>query len=219
MQRICPVPNVWNLTYQELDRYAAIKSVPRPPTPLILAGWNFSSDAEKMNRWEETVHWAKAYGAENIVDGIKDEDFYQVAELTSPKEWGWSTEPIPAAIRPSDPELENLLTVLQENWGTLAAGFAQQTAPIGFSGEKARALKVKLLSTESLPPWGTWGLEKGGLHSLKFVDKSIFTEFRKRINTIISPHKVDHINFFKMNYVSHKSNDEVDKHVYQSPLP
>jgi hypothetical protein len=163
-----------------------------------------------MDRWEETVHWAKAHGAENIVDAIKDEDFYRVAELTSPREWGWSDEPIPAAIRPTDAELENLLKALQENWGILAAGFARQTAPESFSGEKARTLKVTLLSTEPLPPWGTWGLENVGLHSQKFTDKVKFTLFRERVNQVISPHKVDHIDFSLVTQSRVKTNNHKD---------
>ena len=196
MGRICPLPKVWHVIHQELEALAKTKGAQKPPAPLILGGWNFSSDAEKNSRWKETVKWMKAHGAEQLLAKIRDEDFYYVTELTYPREWDWSLESIPAAVRPSDEQLELLMKKIKENWKNLTKGFSEQTVPMSFSGDKARTLNVKLITTEPLPPWGTWGLEKVGFHAQKFTDKTRFTEFRKSINLLIEPHKVDHIDFF-----------------------
>lgn len=53
---------------------------PFPPKPLILAGWAYSSDIEKMKRWDETVSWANANGCEKIINEIPDSDFYFAAQ-------------------------------------------------------------------------------------------------------------------------------------------
>ena len=199
MIRICPKPPKWIDIYEELKLIARQQSVQPPLRPLILSGWVHSSDAQKIERWEEHVTWAKAHGAQALIDSIAEADYYCAHELTYPREWDWSMESIPVAIRPSDQELDRLLKLLQESWGTVAAGFAQQTIPASFSGKKARTLNVKLLATEPLPPWGTWGLENVGLHSQKFTSKVKFTVFRKSVNLLIAPHKVDHIEFFYKN--------------------
>lgn len=207
MHRVCPLPKAWAVIHKELEALAKAKQVEKPPVPLILGGWNFSSDAQKSGRWEDTVTWAKTYGAEHILTKINDDDFYYVSEYRYPREWDWSRESVPAATRPSDEQLETLLRLIQENWEGLAEGFSQQTIPVSFSGEKARTLNVKLLATEPLPPWGTWGLENVRLHSQKFTSKVKFTVFRKSINLLIAPHKVDHVDFFYMKKIPNAPRD------------
>jgi hypothetical protein len=48
--------------------------------PLILNGWAYSNDVEKMRRWEETVTWARDNGSPEIIE-IPDEDFYYTQGL------------------------------------------------------------------------------------------------------------------------------------------
>ena len=68
---ICPNPNRWNEIFQDLCRQYEMKigkKLPSiasertkaggPPTPLILSGWVFSTDADKQSRWLETIEWA-----------------------------------------------------------------------------------------------------------------------------------------------------------------
>ena len=207
MHRVCPLPNVWADIHRELVAFAKSRGTEKPPTPLILAGWNFSSDGEKNSRWEDTLKWAKEHSAEHILAKVTEKDFYYVSEFNYPREWDWSGESVPTASRPSNEQLEILLRLIQENWETLATGFSQQTVPVSFSGEKARTFNVKLLATEPLPPWGTWGLEKVGLRSQRFTDKTKFTEFRKSINLLIAPDKVDHINFFYLKKIPNEPRD------------
>jgi hypothetical protein len=78
MSRVCPNPIPWNNIFQQLTSHAGSNScVPEfPPKPLILAGWAYSSDLEKAQRWEETVAWANFNGCASLVDQLKEEDFY-----------------------------------------------------------------------------------------------------------------------------------------------
>lgn len=84
MIRVCPLPRSWDRIYRELSVIASQNlNVPPPPTALILAGWNFSSDAEKLFRWRETQLWAEVYGAVEIISQLNDADFYYVDELSA----------------------------------------------------------------------------------------------------------------------------------------
>ena len=81
---ICPLPKIWHEIHQQLSKYAENhKCHPLlPPKPLILAGWAYSNDIEKKNRWQETVHWATKNGCIELVTGIPDSDFYIVEKPT-----------------------------------------------------------------------------------------------------------------------------------------
>ena len=52
MTRICPKPKPWDKAYNRLTSFAEAHDCtpPLPPKPLILNGWVFSNDIEKMNR-------------------------------------------------------------------------------------------------------------------------------------------------------------------------
>jgi hypothetical protein len=78
MSRVCPKPILWSMIFQELSRHASSNAcVPElPPKPLILAGWTYSNDFEKAQRWEETVSWANSNGCAKLVDQLKQEDYY-----------------------------------------------------------------------------------------------------------------------------------------------
>jgi hypothetical protein len=85
MKRICPNPMPWNEAFKRLTEFAQLHpcAPPSPPKPLILAGWAYSNDVEKMRRWEETVAWAAKNGCANLMSGIPDSDFYFVEKPTS----------------------------------------------------------------------------------------------------------------------------------------
>jgi hypothetical protein len=78
MKGVCPNPNAWHQAFQRLCKHAKFRvcTPPVPPAPLILAGWNYSDDSEKMQRWAETVTWANTNGCGEIVDEIPEQDFY-----------------------------------------------------------------------------------------------------------------------------------------------
>ena len=76
--KICPLPLYWIEVHRSLMDYSRNHSCDpsMPPKPLVLAGWNFSSDLEKKIRWEETLDWAKENGCLFLTDVLKEEDFY-----------------------------------------------------------------------------------------------------------------------------------------------
>ena len=78
MKKICPNPQPWNKIFQSLSRYSeqTLCNPKEPPKPLILAGWNFSSDLEKELRWDETKQWALNNNCTEIIEDLGDNDFY-----------------------------------------------------------------------------------------------------------------------------------------------
>ena len=61
--RVCPLPDAWCALYELLpgrrsDMYGAI-----PPSPLVLAGWDATSDDDKRERLRLHLAWAAEHGA------------------------------------------------------------------------------------------------------------------------------------------------------------
>ncbi len=80
MIRVCPMPGVWHDRHQRLLKFAETTPCKpdKPPIPLILAGWAYSSDFDKKSRWEKTLAWAERNGCADLVANISDVDFYSV---------------------------------------------------------------------------------------------------------------------------------------------
>lgn len=57
-------------------QYAQHNQLPVPPKPLILAGWAFSNDHEKKQRWDDTVEYALTHNCKHLIDDIGEENFY-----------------------------------------------------------------------------------------------------------------------------------------------
>lgn len=195
MTRVCPNPSPWNAVYQRLLHvWECRQDLPKPPVPLILNGWVFTNDVDKMKRWQETLQWSQAAGCEAITSSLSDDDFYHVEEATSdrigpmggPLHRVWDFEP---KQKPGQEAMDTLIQRLSTQWPELAADFCAGTQPIGFSGNKARRLVVAVTDQTS-PSWGTW-------HSLSSDEakRRTFTTFRKAINEALHPHEVDHIDF------------------------
>lgn len=197
MSRICPNPMPWNEAFQRLARYAEHQSCipPAPPTPLILAGWAYSNDMEKMRRWEETVAWANENGCAEVVRAIPDEDFYFVDDPTTsavgplggPMYRPWDFE---SKGCPSSEEIAQHLDTLRSHWSEIVGPeLANVTRPLKFTGTKVRRLLVQA-DCAARPPWGGWA----HLSSLE-TERRAFTRFRGAINNAIAPHEVDHVDF------------------------
>ena len=76
MLPICPNPKIWHAVSEKLNSYAIRHDLPPPPKPLILAGWNFSSDFEKKVRWQETIEWCQLHNCTVLIDGISETEWY-----------------------------------------------------------------------------------------------------------------------------------------------
>jgi hypothetical protein len=197
MKRICPNPITWNEAFKRLNNFAQLHpcTPPVPPKPLILAGWAYSNDIEKMQRWEETVAWAEKNDCSKLVSGIPDQDFYfvekpttyRVGPLGGPMYRAWDLE---AKSRPSTKLILQSMHVLRPRWLEIVGNeIGSITQPLAFTGEKARRLLV-YADAGVAPPWGGWS------HlSKKESERRIFTHFRAAINKAIAPHEVDHIDF------------------------
>lgn len=188
---------VWNEVYKRLLRHAERQpcTPAKPPVPLILGGWNFSNDVEKMQRWQQMQRWAHENGCLELVDGIADSDFYWVEQPTTyevgpmggPMFRPWDYD---AKERPGDEALTKYLEALKARWAEVAgAELAAATAPVEFSGEKARCLIVSA-DQGVTPPWGSWA-ELSRIEEKRHT----FTRFRAAINRAIAPHEVDHVVF------------------------
>jgi len=197
MKRICPMPDPWNQAYERLTKFAQFNpcAPPLPPRPLILAGWVFSNDIDKMQVWEETVDWAVQNGCANLVTDIPDSDFYYVecpsnyavGPYGNPYYLTWNSE---AKSRPSSEQIEHLIDYMLSHWSEIVGNdLASITRPLAFTGRKARRLLV-LANADTTPPWGGWASR-----SANESERRTFTKFRASINKAIAPHEVDHIDF------------------------
>lgn len=194
--KICPNPSTWNQVSKRLIAYALKHPcIPdQPPVPLILGGWAFSNDVQKMARWNRTVDWARANGCSMLVE-VAEESFYCQETLTSYevgptggpmlRDWDFQTR-----TRPPAEEISKHLQRLKSGWVQIVGDqVGGVTSPLRFQGAKARTLLVQADITVQ-PPWGGWT-------QLSQVEakRRTFTQFRRAINQTIGPHEVDHIDF------------------------
>jgi hypothetical protein len=197
MERICPQPMTWHRVFQSLLEHAREQPCdpPAPPTPLILAGWAYSNDVEKRDRWNATEQWSIANGCSHLVQGLSGEDFYFTSAPTSyvvgpmggPMYRAWDHEAKP---RPDPQALAGHLLALRTQRHEIAdAGLASVTRPLRFTGARGRRLLVQH-DVGASPPWGGWKH-----FSCVEKERRTFTAFRKRMNGMIVPHEVDHIDF------------------------
>jgi hypothetical protein len=197
MKSICPNPIPWSRAFERLTEYSRLHQCipPSPPTPLILAGWAYSNDVEKLRRSEETVAWGVTNGCAELVAGIPDQEFlfvdaptdYAVGPLGGPMYRAWDLE---KKERPRSQQLAQRLETLRRDWSQIAGQeLAKFMRPLNFAGEKARRLVV-FADRVGKPPWGEWS------HlSANEADRRSFTRLRAAINQAIAPHEVDHIDF------------------------
>jgi hypothetical protein len=182
------MPWVWDEVYRRLRDAAAKAELPPPPVPLILAGWDVSSDAEKQDRWRDTVAWAEKNGMNPSLTNIDERSMYVVDQLSyrAPTYSYLRFEPKPRA---DGAARAKMLATLRTKWAEIAGpALAAYTSPLRFTGKKGRRLLV-LVKTDEAPPWGSWT-------SLAYDSrKRNFTAFRKAINLCIAPHEVDHVDF------------------------
>lgn len=124
--KICPIASEWAKIHRELVEYSRTKIClpPEPPTPLILAGWAYSNDIDKKNRWQETFDWAVANGCSEFVLAVSDELFYRASKPTSytvgpmggPMYLPWNFE---ARSRPSTELMESSMAKLKADWPSI----------------------------------------------------------------------------------------------------
>lgn len=83
---VCPKPNRWHQIYQDLvQNYNCATSTMHepegsrinkeggPPIPLILNGWVYSTDFDKMQQWKKTIEWADKHDLLHLIE-VREED-------------------------------------------------------------------------------------------------------------------------------------------------
>ena len=190
---ISPLPNKWHDLYQKILNFwenTLFEKCQKPPTALVLSGWTFSNDFDKKQRWEETLQWATENGALNLLIDIAESEKYYVEEMSDWRPYQYSQWNEKPRIAPTNEDCSRYLQKLKINWLNLMENeFGRETSPIGFTGKKSRRLIV-IYKENYKPPWGDWNNYLANGHPSKF------SELRKKVNTTIHPHEVDHIDFF-----------------------
>lgn len=163
--------------------------------PLILNGWGFSNDMDKLRRWEAMIEWANKNGCADLVETIPVDQFYCVETPTTytvgpmggPMYREWDFQP---RHKPDAEVLQALVETLKSRWAEITGSqISEMTQPIRFDGSKARRLIVRATASMT-PPWGTWETL-----SPDEEKRRSFTRLRAAINAAIAPHEVDHIDF------------------------
>jgi hypothetical protein len=75
-QKPCfPIPTAWARVHKAMRKYSEVNvcNPQNPPSPLILGGWAFSTDLQKIERWEDFKLWAKTNGCLELVDLVASE--------------------------------------------------------------------------------------------------------------------------------------------------
>jgi hypothetical protein len=77
---VCPQPQAWQALWEMLPEKTRRGAGWEPPVPLILAGWSYSSDAEKSERFQLHLDWASSHGQADKIFGflnsLTSEDWY-----------------------------------------------------------------------------------------------------------------------------------------------
>ena len=71
---ICPNPPEWAKLHTAASKAAADGDT--FPKPLILAGWTYSSDVEKCERWAETVDWLRSRDLTSLISSEVGDSWY-----------------------------------------------------------------------------------------------------------------------------------------------
>jgi hypothetical protein len=197
MIKVCPHPSEWHSIHTRLEEFSRTNlcAPPRPPAPLILNGWVYSNDRQKLERWAETVSWCAKNDCFAILETLSDRDFYCVKQLTEhqigpvygPMYTSWNREP---RQRPDLQQIATCMASLDRLWPDIAgAEVAGVTRPVRLTGAKARRLVV-MAAPGHAPPWGDW--DRLSSDPLK---RRAFTCLRAAVNQAIAPHEIDHIDF------------------------
>lgn len=205
MPFVCPKPQAWHRAYSDL--VAAWESAgqpgPPPPRPLILAGWAFSNDVDKHERWRETLAWAAGARLDHLIPALAEEERhivpvmsdYHVGPSGGPMFLPWNSN---ARERPGAAVADAALRRPKEQWGEVAGPvLASHAQPLRLTGRKLRRLVVEVDRAQQAP-WGAWDRLAAG------ATRRAFTRLRSAVNGVLRPLEVDHIDFVGRPTTSHQ---------------
>ena len=81
---ICPFPDVWAFIASELISFWKIKlnEAGPPPPYLILSGWNYSDDFDRMETWMNCIKWAEERNCTHLIPELPENNWYQKKSLS-----------------------------------------------------------------------------------------------------------------------------------------
>jgi len=65
--RVCPLPDHWQRIWEMLPDRRQVGASYDPPPPLILGGWSYSSNLDKILRLRTHIEWAARHGVLDTV--------------------------------------------------------------------------------------------------------------------------------------------------------
>ena len=82
--RVCPLPNRWKELWEMLPGRRQAGNSWEPPLPLILGAWHYTSNPEKVLRFNEHIRWADKHGTINEVGtylrSLPDSDWHHLGD-------------------------------------------------------------------------------------------------------------------------------------------
>jgi len=88
LDRVCPQPLRWKELYEMLPDQQPRGGGWQPSVPLILSGWLYSSNLDKMLRLKEHIEWAESHGCLAQVDafirGLSKDEWHYLGGFDGP---------------------------------------------------------------------------------------------------------------------------------------
>ena len=82
--RVCPRPDHWIAMYDLLPHGRRPDGGAEPSLPLILGGWSYSSNLDKMIRLADHINWAEQHGCLPTVSmflrGLQEADWHHLRD-------------------------------------------------------------------------------------------------------------------------------------------
>lgn len=82
--RVCPMPDRWDELWEMLPNKARVGGGWEPPLPLILGAWSFSSNYEKIIRFNEHLNYSFESGCLDTVSkflhSLNEEEWHHLSD-------------------------------------------------------------------------------------------------------------------------------------------
>ncbi len=142
---ICPFPGVWALIASELISYWKVdlnEAGPQPPY-LILSGWNYSDDFNKMETWMNCIKWAEERNCTHLIPELPENNWYQQKSLNrfqSFEDFGIYNKFHKPSKKLTKEERAHQFNLLKTKWLT---NFGADFFPKRLTGKKSKRLIVR----------------------------------------------------------------------------
>jgi hypothetical protein len=142
---ICPVPGFWAFIASELISFWKVnlkEAGPQPPY-IILSGWNYSDDVDRMETWMNCIKWAEERNCTHLIPQIPENSWYQQETLSrfkSFEDFGIYNKFHKPSKKLTKEERVHHFNILRSKWVT---NFGTDYFPKRLTGKKCKRLIVK----------------------------------------------------------------------------